>query len=255
MILIKYGGHALPKDGSVDPSLSVIAAEFKRGEKIVLVHGGGPQINQELTLHKIEPKMVNGLRVTSPEVLSVVQKVLSGEILRSIVNQLISLGVRVVGLSSGDGGIVRARPQTGDLGLVGDIENVDPTFLQILLKEGYLPVISPIGVSNSGAALNLNADLVAGEIGGALAVDRVFFMTDVSGIYSDFPDEKTLIKNISVRDLRKSASLFQDGMAPKVAAVIQAIEKGAKSAIVFDGRSAQNLEQAIHGQIGTTVSI
>ena len=165
MIVIKYGGHALPKDGSADPSLSVIAAEFKRGQKFVLIHGGGPQINEELSLHSIKPEMVNGIRVTSPEVLNIVQKVLSGEVLRNIVNQFISLGVNAVGISSGDGATVRAMKQPGELGLVGEVVKVDTRFLETLLAEGYLPVISPIGVSETGIGLNLNADLV--EIGRA----------------------------------------------------------------------------------------
>lgn len=253
MIVIKYGGHALPKDGSFDASLSAIANEYKRGLQIVLVHGGGPKINEELSLHSIKPEMVNGLRVTTPEVMAIVQKVLSGEILRSIVNQLIGLGVNAVGLSSSDGEIIRAEKKKGDLGLVGEISKIDSTFLNLLLKEGYLPVISPVGVSVDGISLNLNADLVAGEIGGVLKADRVLFMTDVAGIYSNFPDESSIIKEISFKDLKNSISTFKDGMAPKVEALIRAIESGAKLAYVFDGRSAQNLEKAIHGDIGTKV--
>jgi acetylglutamate kinase len=253
MILIKYGGHALPKDGSVDPSLALIAAEFKHGQKFVLVHGGGPQINQELALHKIEPEMVNGLRKTTPEVLAVVQKVLSGEVLRNIVNQLVGLGVNAIGLSSGDGGLVRAKKQSGDLGLVGEISEVNVAVLIQLLKDGYLPVISPVGVSNNGDALNLNADIVAGEIGGALQAEKVLFMTDVHGIYKNWPDESSLINEISAKELSTISDSFIEGMAPKVSSLLTAVNKGAKSAYVFDGRSAENLGKAIHGDIGTKV--
>ena len=253
MIVIKYGGHALPKDGSVDPSLSVIAAESKRGQKFVLVHGGGPQINKELSLHSIKPEMVNGIRVTTPEVLNIVQKVLSGEVLRNVVNQLISLGVNAVGISSGDGATVRAMKQSGELGLVGDVVKVETRFLETLLAEGYLPVISPIGVSETGIGLNLNADLVAGAIGGALKADRVLFMTDVAGIYRNYPDEASIIKEISLSSLKEISSQFKDGMSPKVQALIHAVENGAQCSLVFDGRSAQNLETAIHQDIGTKV--
>lgn len=253
MIVIKYGGHALPKDGSADPALAVIAAEFKHGKKFVLVHGGGPQINAELELHGIKPEMVNGIRKTSPEVFNVVQKVLSGEVLRNIVNQLISLGVNAVGLSSGDGSIIRARKQIGELGQVGDIEKVDPKLLNELLDSGFLPVISPIGVASDGTGLNLNADTVAGEIGGALNAEKVLFMTDVAGVYKNWPDESSLIDEISYSELSAISSDFKEGMAPKVKALLTSVSKGATSAYVFDGRSAANLQKAIHGDIGTKV--
>ena len=253
MILIKYGGHALPKDGSIDPSLAVIASEFKHGKQFVLVHGGGPQINQELTLHNIVPEMINGLRKTTPEVLSVVQKVLSGEVLRNIVNQFVALGVNAIGLSSGDGDLIRAQKESGDLGLVGEITSVDTSLLKLLLKNGYLPIISPVGVDSMGQALNLNADLVAGEIGGDINAEKVLFMTDVPGIYKNWPDESSLISSITVSELRKIADSFVEGMAPKVKSLLTAVNKGAKSAYVLDGRSAENLLKAIHGDIGTKV--
>jgi acetylglutamate kinase len=253
MIVIKYGGHALPEPGVIDSSLSLIADEFKRGEKIVLVHGGGPQINRELALHNLKIEMANGIRKTTPEVLAVVQKVLSGEVLRNIVNQLIGLGINAVGISSGDGGLIRAEPKIGDLGLVGDIKEVNKKILMELITNGYLPVISPIGVTNSGAALNLNADLVAGEIGGALGSKKVLFMTDVKGIYRNWPDENSVIPEISAGDLSGMISTFSEGMVPKVESVLIAIAKGAKSAYVFDGRDWRNLEKAIHGDIGTKV--
>ena len=122
MIVIKYGGHALPENGRVDKSLEVVAIEFKKGKQFVLVHGGGPQINKELELHNIKPEMINGRRKTTPEVLSVVSKVLSGEILRGIVNQFISLGVNAVGISSGDGGTIRAIYSEDALGEVGVVD-------------------------------------------------------------------------------------------------------------------------------------
>jgi acetylglutamate kinase len=253
MILIKYGGHALPKDGSIDPSLAVIASEFKHGKKFILVHGGGPQIDKELNLHNVAPEMVNGLRKTSAQVLDVVQKVLSGDVLRSIVNQFIGLGINAVGISSSDGGTIRAKLKDGGLGFVGDISSVDGHFLNLLLENGYLPIVSPIGVDNFGQALNLNADLVAGEIGGALKAEKVLFMTDVPGIYSDWPDDSSLISEISIEELSEISARFVGGMVPKVNSLINAITKGAKSAYVFDGRSAENLKQAIHGDIGTKV--
>ena len=253
MIVIKYGGHALPENGRVDKSLEVVAIEFKKGKQFVLVHGGGPQINKELELHNIKPEMINGRRKTTPEVLSVVSKVLSGEVLRGIVNQLISLGVNAVGISSGDGGTIRAIYSEDALGEVGVVDKVDPTFLNNLLKNGYLPVISPIGVNEKGAALNLNADSVAGSLAGALKCERALFMTDVSGIYKEWPKEDSLIHEIKLDELLILKEKVTEGMIPKVEALITAVSSGAKSAYVFDGRNSANLEKAINGDCGTKV--
>lgn len=254
MIVIKYGGHALPKDGSFDPSLSYLASEYKKGAKIVLVHGGGPQINKELEIHGLKPEMVNGLRKTTPEVFKVVQKVLAGEVLRGIVNQLIGLGINAVGISSADGNLIRAEIINPDLGAVGDVTEINLEFLELLLKENYLPVISPIGVDNKGQGLNLNADLIAGAIAGAGRAEKVLFMTDVEGIFRDYPNPDSLITNISYEELNSIKDSFSDGMLPKVSAVLNAIKLGAKSAIVFDGRSTENLKLAFHGKVGTLVS-
>lgn len=253
MIVIKYGGHALPENGKVDQSLLVIANEFKKDKKFVLVHGGGPQINKELELHNIKPEMIKGRRKTTPQVLSVVGKVLSGEVLRGIVNQLISLGVNAVGISSGDGGTIRAIYSGDDLGEVGLVEKVDPTFIHMLIQNGYLPVISPIGVSEKGNALNLNADSVAGALAGALKCEKALFMTDVSGIYKDWPKEDSLIHEIKLAELVILKEKVTEGMIPKIEALITAVSTGAKSAYVFDGRDSANLEQAINGDCGTKV--
>jgi acetylglutamate kinase len=150
--------------------------------------------------------------------------------------------------------MVRAKKQSGELGLVGEITEVKVELLNDLLDDGYLPVISPIGVSVSGETLNLNADIVAGEIGGALQAEKVLFMTDVHGIYKNWPDEKSLISEINAKELAAISGTFVEGMAPKVESLLTAVNKGAKSAYVFDGRSAENLGKAIHGDIGTKVS-
>jgi acetylglutamate kinase len=253
MIVIKYGGHALPTTGGVDSALELIASEFKNGRKFVLVHGGGPQINTELERHKIQVEMIDGVRKTSPEVLKVVQKVLSGEVLRLIVNQLIALGVNAVGISSGDGELVRAKKQSGNLGEVGEIVSTNPKVLSLLLENGYLPVISPVGVGVNGESLNLNADTVAGAIGGAIGAEKVLFMTDVAGIYENWPDQSSLLKNISAEALRSKLKKFSGGIVPKVEALLNAVDSGANSAMVFDGRDSNILKEAIESQAGTLV--
>ena len=249
--VFKYGGHALPKEGQVDPTITFLASLIKSGEKIVLVHGGGPQINRELAIHGIGSEMVGGYRKTTPEVFEVVQKTLSGEVLRGIVAALIASGINAVGISAADGGLIRAKIKDPNLGLVGVVDSVNPKIITELLENGYTPVISPIGIDISGQGLNLNADLVAGAIGGALNSDCVYFATDVAGIYRNWPDPDSLIGEISVEELKEIAVNFKDGMLPKSEAVLNAVFSGAKSARVFDGRDATNVAAAFAGQIGT----
>ena len=254
MIVIKYGGHALQEPGAADLMLQCIAEFSKSGNEVVLVHGGGPQIDAELKFHGIEREMRNGYRVTTPETFAIVQQVLSGQVLRTIVNALIGYGANPVGISSADGNVIRASKMigTGDIGLVGDIAAVNPSFIRTLLRDGYLPVVSPVGVDSVGQGLNLNGDLVAGAIGGALAADQVIFMTDVAGIYAQWPDMDSLISTIGREEIR--AMEFAEGMLPKVKAALSALDAGAKSVRVIDGRNLHNLTEALHGKGGTLIS-
>lgn len=222
MLVIKYGGHAQPNPGVSDPIIKELANSFKSGVKMVLVHGGAPAINRELKAHNIETHMVGGFRYTSPEVFEVVQRTLSGEVLRGLVNQFISYGVNAVGLSSSDGNIIRAKKmfenhlgEAIDIGLVGEIDSVNSEFLHLLLDQGYLPIISPIGTSQSGDGLNLNGDVVVGALGGALQAEQVLFLTDVSGIYRNWPDENSIISHISAAELSSLLPSFEEGMIPK----------------------------------------
>ena len=197
MIVIKYGGNALPSDNSTDPVLEAIADAFLDGEQIVLVHGGGPQIDAALTEKGLGKEKIAGYRITSEQVFTVVQSVLSGQVLRSIVNYLIGSDVNAVGLSASDGGLIRARKfkpivdgKAVDIGFVGEVTDVNPMILESLITEGYLPVVSPVAADENGIGYNVNADLVAAAIGGALRADSVIFLTDVAGIYRNWPDHR-----------------------------------------------------------------
>jgi len=261
MIVIKYGGHALPEFGASDPVLELIAREYRNGRELVLTHGGGPQINAALSKLGIAKEMVGGYRRTTTEVFQVVQEVLSGQVLRTIVNSLIGLGVDAVGLSAADGSLIRAEKMTvdvagvpTDIGLVGDISETNATILKAILSLKKLPVVSPIGVSTTGQGLNLNADLVAGAIGGAMKAECVLFMTDVPGIYRNWPDASSLIETISSTDLAELAPTFAEGMAPKVKAALSALSNGAQSVRIIDGRDAANLASAFAGMGGTLVT-
>jgi acetylglutamate kinase len=253
MILFKYGGHAISDGKGIDPVLSLLAKEINAGKKIVIVHGGGPAINKELEIHGVQSETVDGLRKTTPEVFEVVQRTLCGEVQRKLVNQLIALGVNAVGLTAGDGGLTRAKIMRPELGLVGEVISVNPDFLVAQMNLGITPVISPISLTTDGQAVNMNADIIAGAIGGALTVDSVLFSTDVSGIYREWPDKNSLIKNINVVELADISKTFKGGMIPKTESAINAIKAGAKMAQVFDGREVINVELALKGQGGTLV--
>jgi len=261
MIVIKYGGHALPRPGVPDLTLKTISDFHRSGEKVVLVHGGGPQIDSELAIHQISSEMVGGYRPTTPEVFEVVQKVLSGQVLRTLVNQLIGFGANVVGLSASDGATIRVSKMLPlvdgkevDMGLVGDIESTNSNLLTVLLNSGFLPVISPVATTSTGQGMNLNADIAAGAIGGALNADQVIFMTDVAGIYRNYPDPSSLISSISASQLKSLQPTFAAGMVPKVKAALHALAAGAKSVRIIDGRESSHLSQAFDGQGGTLVT-
>lgn len=253
MILFKYGGHAISNIEGIDPALEVLAKLIKAGEQIVIVHGGGPAINRELAAHGVKSEMIGGLRKTTPEVFEIVQRTLCGEVLRKLVNQLISLGINAVGISAGDGQLTRARIADPNLGLVGELVSTNPKFLFDLLGSGFTPVIAPISITEQGSAVNMNADIIAGALGGAISAKSVLFSTDVAGIYRKWPDTESFIETICVDELVAISKDFSDGMIPKAQAAINAISSGAKSVRIFDGRDALNIEAALAGQVGTLV--
>jgi acetylglutamate kinase len=257
MIVIKYGGHSQDHGGEVDPIIRSLAKAHRSGTQIVVVHGGAPAINKELAIHGVEATMNGGYRATTPEAFEVVQRTLSGEVLRNLVNEFISQGVNAIGLSSGDGKTIRAKKMTHtfegkpiDIGLVGEIESVDPSLVKILLENKYLPVISPVGVSSCGVGLNINADSVVGAIGGALTAEQVIFLTDVDGIYENWPDKNSLLSEVSTERLETMLPTFSEGMIPKALSAIAAIKAGATLVRICN---AKDIEQALSGFGGTVV--
>ena len=261
MILIKYGGHVLDNPESNEEIIKTIAEFHTSGQQVVVVHGGGPAINEELRIHSIESEMVHGYRKTSPEAMEIVQQTLCGGVLRNLTNSFIGYGVNAVGISTGDGGTLRAQKFTPiedgdavDIGLVGEPTLVDPAFLNLLLSNGYLPIISPVAVQEDGQALNINGDIAAGAIAGALEATEILFITDVAGIYRNWPDPDSIITEITQEELAGISETFADGMAPKVKAVLTALASGARRARIIDGRDIFNLHSALQGHGGTVVT-
>lgn len=250
MIVIKFGGHAM--SDSTPEWIAELADRWRLGEKFVLVHGGGPAIDQQLIIEGTPSEFVDGNRVTTSEVMKVVEYVLTGTVLRSVVRMLSASGVRAVGITGSDANLLSVRIKAdGRFGLVGEVERVDPTIILDLLNAGYLPVISPVSNNRDGVALNINADLAAGKIAGSLEADQMIFITDVPGIYRNWPDKSSLIASIDIDEL--GSMRFEKGMIPKVSAAISAIESGARSVRIIGGSSSGAFKDALAGKGGTWV--
>lgn len=236
------------------------------GEDCVIVHGGGPQIDIALKAANLESTFLGGYRVTTPEVFEVVQRVLSGEVLRDLVSQLREAGINAVGLTGRDGGLLIAKKLTElvdgtsvDIGQVGEVVRVDTAILKALIASGFLPVVSPIATAGdetheeSKIGLNVNADLSAAAIAGAMQASTLIFMTDVPGIYRNWPDTTSLISAITAAELDAMKDEFSEGMAPKVLACLNAIKAGALSVRIIDGKDPQAFALALRGLGGTLV--
>ena len=265
MIVIKYGGHAMSDtDGHF---AEAVQATLDSGQECLIVHGGGPQIDTAMANEGIEPSFVGGFRFTTQDIFQIVERTLTGVVAPNVVAKLRSRGINAVGISGRDGGVLIARKLTtlvneveADLGLVGEVIRVDATYLQVALDAGFLPVLSPIAVlgdevsEDSSVGLNVNADLAAGAIAGAFQADSLIILTDVPGIYSNWPDKSSLISTISVTELREMQNSFHDGMLPKVFACINAIESGTKSVRIIDGTNSESFGLALRGIGGTVVT-
>ncbi len=236
------------------------------GEECIIVHGGGPQIDAALKMENVEPEFRGGFRVTTTEVYEVVQRVLSGKVLREVVAQLRHAGINAVGLTGRDGGMLIAKKQSelvngesADLGQVGEVIRVDTAVLESLIDSGFLPVVSPLATEgdetheNSREGLNVNADLAAAAIAGAMEASTLIFMTDVPGIYKNWPDTSSLISIIHADELEAIKHEFTEGMAPKVSACLRAIKSGAQSVRVIDGTNPESFALALRGIGGTLV--
>jgi acetylglutamate kinase len=271
-IMIKYGGHAMI-DAAAKSSTARDTVLLKYvGMKPIVVHGGGPEISRSMSKLGKEPKFIGGLRVTDQETMDIVKMVLVGKINTEIVSNIGLHGGKGVGISGKDNMLLKARkrsPQivvnqeTGeeqmvDLGLVGEIESINPEILNVLTENNYVPVISPIGVDDKGETLNLNADTVAGEVAGEVGAEKLIILTDVPGILRDHSDPESLIKRVTipeVMDLIEDGTV-RDGMLPKVLTCITALENGVKSAHIIDGRIKHSvlLEIFTKQGIGTMIT-
>jgi acetylglutamate kinase len=265
LVVIKYGGHAM-----VDPQLKAAFAQdvvflASAGLRPVVVHGGGPQITSMLGRLGIDSEFRGGLRVTTPEAMDVVRMVLTGQVGRELVGLLNQHGPRAVGLSGEDAGLLKARRRTVgadgepvDLGLVGDVVDVDPSALLDLLHAGRIPVVSTIApdVDDDGTVvLNVNADTAAAALAVALGATKLVVLTDVEGLYADWPERSSLLSEVTASRLQELLPRLQAGMVPKMEACLMAVRQGVPRAHVIDGRlpHALLLEVFTSEGIGTMV--
>ena len=237
-VVVKYGGNAMINEELKLQVMEDIVLLHLIGVKIVLVHGGGPEITETLKKIGKESVFVDGLRVTDEETISVVQMVLAGKINKSLVNLLQINGGKAVGISGLDGHMIEAEMKDERLGYVGKITNVDVSPIVDLLEKGYIPVVSTIGCDKKGNVYNINADTAASFIAGNMNAERLITMTDIEGILRDKNDHSSIISCI---DLKMAEELFKSevisgGMIPKVECCIDAIHKGVKKVTILDGR-------------------
>ncbi len=257
-VVVKYGGHALHAGGTAGFA-SDVAYLTRAGVRVVVVHGGGPEISQEMEKAGIEPNFVHGHRVTDEATLKIAERVLSGRVNRELVTALEKAGCRAVGISGRDGSLLRAKyrkPKVKDgaghevqvnLGYVGDIERVNTRLLQLLQGGGYTPVIAPIAVTAGGQSLNINADSVAGAVAGALKATTCVFLTDVKGILADPAKPETLMPALRYREAEAliAKGAVSGGMLPKVQACLEALSHGSREARIVDGREDRALLNAL----------
>ena len=238
IVVIKYGGNAMVNEQLKQQVMEDIALLWLIGVKVVLVHGGGPEISQTMKLLGKEAVFVDGLRVTDRETVDIVQMVLAGKINKTLVNLIQMKGGHAVGLSGIDGGIIEAKMKNEALGYVGEITKIRTQPITDLLEKNYIPVISTVASDRQGNTYNINGDTAAAYIAGALGAERLIMMTDIAGILKDKEDPSTLIPVVTVADAKKlqEEGIVSGGMIPKVECCIEALEHGVKHVVIMDGR-------------------
>ena len=264
LVVVKYGGNAMVDEGLKRAFANDILFLRQVGLRPVVVHGGGPQISHMLKRLSIDSEFRGGFRVTTPEVMDVVRMVLTGQVSRELVNLLNARGPHAVGLSGEDGGLFAAarRPamvdgESVDIGLVGDVVEVNPQAVEDILRAGRIPVVSTVApdLGTAGQVLNVNADTAAAALAISLEAAKLVVLTDVEGLYANWPDKASLVRRIGADHLAEMLPGLETGMVPKMEACLRAVRGGVPQAHVIDGRQKHSilLEIFTAGGIGTMV--
>ena len=268
-IVIKYGGHAMINDELKQAVINDVILMKLIGINPVIVHGGGPEITDMLARLQIPSRFVGGSRVTDDATMEIVEMVLVGKINKEIVALINRHGGRAVGLSGKDANLIQAVKKMGksidssgneltqDIGFVGDVKKINPEIIQTVIKEGYIPIVAPVGVGEEGESYNINADYVAGEVATALGAAKLILLTDVEGIFKDYNNKKSLISELELNQVNDliARGTISGGMIPKVECCVQAVEAGVTTTHILDGRIPHSilLEIFTDKGIGTMV--
>ena len=238
IVVIKYGGNAMKSEQLKQQVMEDIALLWLIGVKVVLIHGGGPEISSMMKQLGKEAVFINGLRVTDKETIDIVQMVLAGKVNKDLVNLIQTKGGHAVGLSGIDGGIIEATIKDEALGYVGEITKIRTQPITDMLEKNYIPVVSTVASDRQGNVYNINGDTAAAYIAGALEAERLIMMTDIAGVLRDKDDPSTLIPHITVEEAKAlyDEGVISGGMIPKVDCCIDAIGHGVKNVVIMDGR-------------------
>lgn len=240
IVVIKYGGNAMENEQLKQNVMEDVVLLSEVGVKLVLVHGGGPDINQTLHMVGKESKFVNGLRYTDKETMDIVQMVLAGKTNKNLVNMISKLHAKAVGISGMDGHIIEAQKMVSenDLGYVGQIVKIHPELIFKLIDDGYIPVLASVGTDCQGNIYNVNADLAASAIAGALNAENMIFVSNVPGVLKNPEDEDSIMTNIHISDVPKleEDGIITGGMIPKVECCVDCVRQGVKKTVIIDGR-------------------
>lgn len=262
IFVIKYGGSIMSNDAAKKAFVEDVALMTSVGIKVVIVHGGGPEISKWIKKTGGENKFIKGLRVTDSATMEIVEMVLSGNINKKLSSSLSIRGLKAIGISGKDSNLIGAKKkfvyqdnQKLDIGFVGDVVNINIELLNNLLKSDYIPIISPIGSDSEGNSYNINADYAASSISGVLKAEKLLIMTDIDGVYTDITDPSTLLSSITVAETKEfiDSGIVYGGMIPKLECCVAAINSGTKNVHLVDGRKKHSLLLNIINNVGTKI--
>ena len=238
IVVVKYGGNAMVSEELREQVMEDIVLLWLVGVRVVLVHGGGPEISDMMSRLGKKPEFVDGLRVTDQETVDIVQMVLAGKVNKTLVKLLEVKGGKAMGISGMDGGLIEAKMKRAELGYVGSITGVNIEPVMDLLEKGYIPVISTLGCDKEGNTYNINGDTAAAYVAGALRAERLIMLSDIPGLLRDKDDPATLIPELTISQAHqlRAEGIISGGMIPKVECCIQAIRQGVRKVIIMDGR-------------------
>lgn len=257
VVVVKYGGNAMTNENLKQAVMQDIVLLSLVGIKVVLVHGGGPEINAMLKKINKQSEFVNGLRYTDEETIDIVQMVLAGKVNKDLVQLLQRAGGKAMGLCGLDGDLIKAKQLNPDLGFVGDITEIDPDPINTALNNGYIPVVSTVASGKNGEVFNINADTAAARIAAEMGAANLILLTDIKGLLEDKDDDSTLIRVVGVSEVPylKNQGIISGGMIPKIDCCVEAVRRGVKKTNIIDGRIPHSILIELLTDIGAGTMI